>query len=776
MIKSFLPALVSAASPPAATPAIALPKKAAQHQGLKVHYQQPRMGFLDENIFMKHPLFNISLLAFAISTAATALAQQEQQPLKKLNTVKVNADALDSTATEGTGSYTTDASNSAVGLNLSLRETPQSVTVITRDRIEDQGLENITEVLDQTVGVTFNGTSGLGSDGISFYARGFDIKNFQIDGTPRPPAIYGFLETTTDMALYDRVEIVRGANGLMSGAGSPAASINLIRKRPTVENVVSISTQVGSYDHYRLEADASGALTASGNVRGRVVASYQENDSFVDRVHINKELVYGILEADLTEHTLLTLGAEYQDFTNRGASRGGLPLFYKDGLQTDFLRSTNTGAEWSDFNRQTTRLFTSLQHQFNDDWSVKLEAEESRPYYDEIIGYMYSSGFDPANSNGATIFSARWAGDLKQQIVSLSASGSFSLWGRSHELRAGISHNTAEDQGDNYSGWWSSKPGYRVSLSNIWDFFASGNATKPDLDALGSRYGGRVEQEGAYIATRLKPADSLSIILGSRISDWRETEWDASQPLTHETGVVTPYAGVMFDFTENYSLYASYTNIFEPQTAVDINWQRLPALEGNTYEAGVKGELNEGRLNITAAVFRIEQDNFAVAIPDAEANDKGKIPSTAEKGTVSKGFELEVAGEVARGWQLGGGYSQAKPKDSEGKPMLTEVATESFKLFSSYKLSGEWQDLTLGGNLRWQDSSYSEGSSPTGGDYQQASLTLVDLMTKYAVTEKLSLTLNANNIFDKEYYSGFTWATGVYGAPRNFMLTAKYQF
>src|SRR5690606_2107663 len=355
---------------------------------------------------LRRPLALAMHLSCAAVLASLSLHARGAEDAVVLKSTNVRASGLDST-TEGTQSYTTGASSSATGLTMSLRETPQSVTVMTRARMDDQALDDISEVLDQTVGVTFNGTSAVGSDGVKFYARGFQIKNFQIDGSPRPPAIYGFSETTTDLVIYDRVEIVRGATGLMNGAGSPSATINLVRKRPTAAPKVSVSAQAGSHDHYRLEADAGGPLTASGNVRGRVVVAYQDSDSHIDRMNIEKQVFYGILDIDLTPKTLLSVGAEYQDFTNSGAPRGGLPLFYTDGRETDFSRSTNGGSRWSDFNHQTTRLFAALEHHFDSGWSVKLDGEASRPDYDEVIGYLYSNtGFDAATGAGADMLSS----------------------------------------------------------------------------------------------------------------------------------------------------------------------------------------------------------------------------------------------------------------------------------------------------------------------------------------------------------------------------------
>ncbi|MET0193373.1 MAG: TonB-dependent siderophore receptor, partial [Hyphomicrobiaceae bacterium] len=519
-----------------------------------------------------------------------------------------------------------------------------------------------------------------------------------------------------------------------------------------------------------------GPLTASGNVRGRLVVAAQQSRSHLDRADLEKQVFYGILEADLTARTLLTIGVEYQDFTNSGASRGGLPLFFTDGSETDFSRSTNTGASWSDFNRQTSRLFALVEHRFDSGWLVKLDAEESRPDYDEVIGYMWTGNIDRATGAGGSMLSSRWAGDLKQHLASLMALGPFTLFGREHELMVGASYSKAEDGGDTYPGWWAG-PAYWTPIPNAYAFLATGAWPKPYLGADGGQYGNKITQEGTYAAVRLQPLDTLSVILGGRVSAWREYGGiNASSKITEENGVVTPYAGVVFDLAEHFSAYASYTEIFEPQDEEDVSGRRLDPLEGINYEAGVKGEFNGGLLNVSAAIFRIEQDNFAVAIPGAPPNINNKTAYRAESGTVSKGVELELAGEVLPGWQVSGGYARAEPEDSDGEHLRTEIPKDTFKLFTSYKLPGQWSALTVGGNVRWQGKVYTEASGPNGEDFTQDSLVLFDLMAKYTFTPNLSLTLNANNVFDKEYYSGLSWATGTYGTPRTLLLTTKYSY
>ena len=254
----------------------------------------------------------------------------------QLQATSVTGLALGST-TEGSHSYTTGETSTATKLPLSLRETPQSVTVITRQQMTDQGLGSIAQVLSQTPGITVVHDD---SERYNFYSRGFTLDNFQYDGVPTSD----FTTNTNglgmrDMAIYDRVEVVRGATGLMSGVGSPSGAVNLVRKRPTKEFQGYVSGSGGSWDRYRSELDLSGPLTENAAVRGRVVAAHEDGRSFIDRYSSTKDVFYGIGEADLTDDTTLYAGIDYQRINSNGSSFGQLPLYYSDGSRTHFKRS-----------------------------------------------------------------------------------------------------------------------------------------------------------------------------------------------------------------------------------------------------------------------------------------------------------------------------------------------------------------------------------------------------------------------------------------------------
>lgn len=684
-------------------------------------------------------------------------------------------DAAPGGATEGTGSYTTDASSSATGLNLKLRETPQSVSVMTRQRIEDQQLHEILEVLDQTVGITVNQAGPIGSDSNAIYARGFQVQNFQVDGINRVNS-YGYRDDVSDMAVFDRVEVVRGATGLLSGPGTPSATVNMIRKKPTAEVAASVSAQAGSWDNYRAEVDVSGPLTADGGVRGRVVGAYQDTQSYIDRQQATKQVFYGIVEADLTASLTGRLGFEYQDFEADEAARAGFPTFDSTGGKTRFPRSFNTATTWSYLSRENRTVFGTLEQRFDNDWTVKLDLEKSWREYDDVLGYAAGGRPNPATGTGVTIWPGRWAQEPEQFSADLSVTGQYTLFGREHQLMTGYSRSDANHDGDAYPLW--TFPGYSTAVPNIYDWH--GEMPKPNMVAT-SHVDFEEKQSGGYLASRFSLTKDASLIVGARVSDWRQrtdTLVFATGRFTRaqrtETGVVTPYAGLVYDLDDHWSVYASYTAIFKPQSRRDVNGTYLDPEEGDNYELGVKGEFYEGRLNASAALFKVEQDNFAVIVPSTFVPGTTEQAYRAVSGTSTEGVELELAGELAPGWQIGTGYSYAPPKDRNGDRLQTTIPKATFKLFSSYRLPGAWDALTVGGNIKWQGTTYADNAGPTGQRFTQDDYAIVDLMARYDITEQLTAGLNLNNLLDKRYYSSIG-STGFYGEPRSTTLTLKYR-
>ena len=708
-------------------------------------------------------------------------APQAGDPLE-LDATSVSALGLGS-VTEGSGSYTTGATASATRLALSLRETPQSVTVITRQQLDDQGSTSIADALRRAPGVS---VENYDSERWEFSARGMPITNFQYDGVNTTyDGVYDYGTTSTDMATFDRIEIIKGASGLMTGSGDPSATVNLIRKRPTKTFKASVTGAAGSWDNYRTEGDISGPLTDSGTVRGRFVGVYQDRESYLDHYQNNKDIAYGILEVDITPQTLLTFGLDQQNTRSRGATWTGFAMFDSQGTRTDFSRSFNPGTDWSrrDFKNQT--LFASLEQQLANDWSLKISYDRKQRDHDTLLGSA-SGGNPNPDGSGMFMYMGKYKGRQIQNNVDISATGPFSLLGREHELVVGFMSTSAKQDVPVYGSV------YPLLDGSIYDWH--GEFAKPDIPKSADNTVIQ-RQNGVYLATRLKPTDDLSVILGTRISNFKADDktvyFDPTKPLArgsyHQTSVITPYAGLVYDLNDTYSAYASYTRIYQPQMSKDAARNLLDPVEGDSYEAGIKAEYLDGRVNASFAVFRIEQDNVASKI----SGDSFDAIYAPIKGATTKGFELEVAGELSPGWNLGAGYTYSHTRDAEGNPvygsvlMSTEPA-QLIRLFSTYKLQGALQGLTVGGGVNWQSEFFGQvfrpdpGNLVDGGEYTkvtQESYALVDLMTRYQFNEHLSTTLNLKNALDKKYYTGIgNFSTGFYGEPRSLLLTTQWNF
>lgn len=671
--------------------------------------------------------------------------------------------------TENTGSYTPGSIATATRLVLTPKETPQSVTVVTRQHMDDFGLNSVDDVMRHTPGIT---VSAFDTERSNYYARGFSINNFQYDGIPSTArnVAYSAGNTLSDMAIYDRVEVLKGATGLLTGAGSLGATINLVRKKPTAEFQGHATLGAGSWDNYRSELDVSGPLTETGNIRGRAVAAYQDKHSFMDRYERKSPTYYGIMEFDLSPDTMLTVGGDYQDSLPKGSSwSGSFPLIDAQGNRNNVKRSFNNAADWSSWEQYTRTVFAMVEHDLGDGWITKLQLDHKINGYHALMGSI--QGDTPALDGTSQLTSGKYTGETVSDSADLYVSGPFSLGGREHELVLGGSISSSEWNGN---GYWNLAP-------NLVDFHNwHGNAPQPDWGTPQSKIDDTVRQTGMYMTTRLSLADDLKLLLGGRVVNYTVT---GNNPSYRESGRFVPYVGAVYDLNDTYSVYASYTDIFMPQESYnrDRDNKLLEPDEGQNWELGLKADFLDGRVNASAAYFEIHEDNRSVS--DDDYNNLKPTPSNyAFKGTkaVTKGYEVEMSGELAPGWQLQAGYTHKIVRDDKDVKISTFEPEDQVSLYTTYKLKGNLDKLTIGGGARWQSVAWQDiYNAPRGGyeEFSQESYWLVDAMARYQFTKNVSATLNINNIFDKSYFTniGF-YNSAAYGEPRNFMLSTRWDF
>ncbi|AZG11178.1 TonB-dependent siderophore receptor [Pigmentiphaga sp. H8] len=696
--------------------------------------------------------------------------------------------AADST-TEGTHSYTTGSMSTATRLNLSMRDTPQAVTVITRERIEDQGLATVNDVVQTAPGLTFR---RFGPERASFYSRGMYVDNIMYDGLPVSLDSSNLSQDllATDMAIYDRVEIVRGATGLAQGAGNPSAAINLVRKRPTKVPQMSAGVSAGSWDRYRAELDASGPLSEDGSLRGRTVIATQDYGSYKRGESSKGQTLYGILEKDLDASTTVTLSALHQESRLHGNGFTGLPVA-SDGSDLGLPRSTSYASNWEHWNKTTDSAFVGLDHRFDNGWRMHLSAYYAQADVD-MQGHYLSHSVTTGNYSQ---LGARNAHQEKQSSVNLYANGPFELLGRKHELVLGASYRNIDFDGNSRQGL--------VLNSSLDPYnFDPGAVADPNIP-LRDWMDAKITQQSVYATTRLNLADRLKLILGGRVDwfDYNDTvntypNFTSNTPSVSAhnrysvNNHLTKYAGLVYDLNDQHAIYASYTDVFKPQNYRDASNKLLDPVVGRNYEIGIKGEYFDGALNASAAVFRMDQKNRAFRSTDqTQCANYPTVTCYSAAGEVrSQGVEFEVQGAITPNWQVGAGYTVAIARyrkdataSNVGALFDTDTPRHLFKLSTMYRLSGDLQGWRIGGSVYRQGFIYNKGT--TSGipfNITQSAYVVVDLVVGWQAAQNLDLRLNINNVFDKKYYNALSgsasFPSNVYGEPRNVMLSARYRF
>lgn len=705
---------------------------------------------------------SVAVLAALCAIAPTAFAE-----------TATDATTLDKVVVKGERAegYSVRRTSAGTRFDLTPREIPQSVSIISHQRIEDQNLDDIIDVLANTTGVT---STQSDSERTEFYARGFYIDSYQFDGLPTQMVQnWSYGDSGLDLALYDRVEVVRGATGLLSGAGNPSASVNLIRKHAdSAELAGSVSVNVGSWGRTRTTVDVGSALNTSGTVRGRVIGSYLDTDAQMDRYNQHKTLGYAVIDADLTPDTQLSVGYDYQQKRANGATWGGFPMLFSDGSATGYDESFNASPNWTYWDTTSKRAFATLQHAFSNGWKFKVGATHDETKADDKLFYPayndWTSGasfFDRTTGTGISPSAGFYNTERKVNAVDGYVDGPFRLFGRDHQFMAGLSYNKREYA--NYGDYQIGGPG------QSWDPFTSylgwtGDISEPNWNPLALASEGTITQKAGYMATRLSLADPLKLIVGARYTDWKSEGEGADR--SHK--VTTPYAGLVLDINDTFSTYAAYTEIFQPQTLKDRNGSYLDPVDGKSYEVGVKGAWFDNRLNASLAVFRIEQDNVGQATGEPVQGSQNEFAYRAARGTVSRGFEFELNGELAPGWNATFGASRYVAKDANDADINTNLPQTALKLFTSYTPQS-LQALTVGGGANWQNRIYYAVAAY--GRIEQNGYALVSAFVRYRISPEFSVQANLNNLLDKQYLSQIN-GYGAYGDGRNGSLTFTWSF
>lgn len=658
----------------------------------------------------------------------------------------------------------------------SLKETPQSVSVVTRQRLDDQNISTIQDAMKYVTGVTVvrYDAAGTYSD---FNARGYGSDTYQIDGTTQRTDSNG---TYLDLAMFDRIEVLRGAAGMFSGAGEPGVSINMVRKRALADAAVKGKLSAGSWDNYRAEADMTGKLTQDGALRGRLVTAVQDYDTFMNGIDGNKRLVYGTLEYDLAERTTLSVGATYQDI-DTVLSRG-LPIG-ADGKLLNISRKTSFVQDWNKQNLTTKEFFAELEHHLDNEGLIKATLRQS--VRDNHARYSDPSMPD-ANGNMSGFKALAFKREDKDLSADVFFNTPFQFGGQTHNFLVGADYLESNAK-TNYSP-------YGIPLTGSINIYHDNHHqfAEPYFDYDTNVSKSDVENYGIYSQLRVSPLERLTLVGGGRVSWWKSTSTtlrdsgvDKNDPSSSYDAKAefTPYAAVLFDVSPDVSLYSSYSQIFKPQENFSYDpasggkGKQLDPRTGTQIEAGVKAALFDERLNLSAAIYQIEDQNRAIA--DIKAPVDGY--SVASGKARSRGFEVEASGKITDNWQISTGYAFTRAKylkdpDNQGKPVNTFTPKHNFNLWTTYKLPAsllEGVDIGLGVRAvsRYYDGADAERA-------QQGGYALASASFGYEINPNYKFAINVDNVFDKKYYEKVNYwiRQNMYGSPRSVTASLSFKY
>jgi outer membrane receptor for ferric coprogen and ferric-rhodotorulic acid len=648
--------------------------------------------------------------------------------------------------------------------------------------MEAQNLFSVDDVLRNVTGIY---TSFYDTERPLYFARGFQITDFQVDGIP---SYSNGTNQEYDTALYQSVTVIRGANSLISGAGTPSAVVDLQRKRPGKTFDASIAGTVGSWDLYRAEIDVNTPLTPDGRYRARFVAFGETTESFLDRYSDETTGFLASFEADLTATTTLGVGYQFQKNKPDNPMWGSIPRFAADGSLAHMPRETNFATDWTYWNRESGTAFINLDQKLGENWNFRAAYNRTEGETDRLAVYSQTRDFltatdylpDAATGGGIRLRSGANQSEDVRDNLDLYLSGKFAAFDREHDLALGWNLNNYESDAAVLAGnTGAGAASWFYDIPNYYTYDGSG-VPAPIVTDTGENRVTHTNQNGFFGTARLRVLDPVSVILGARLSNW-ETYVDDSVtgrgPTTQTTSELTPYAGIVYDVTQRVTLYASYTESFRPQTQKDVGDNVLAPAIGTNTELGLKADLIPNRLSANIAVFETKVDNYAVLVPGAPLLPDGSRPYMTVDGTESRGVEIEFNARLTDDWIASIGYSNINTRRNAADLTYANVPEHLVHLTTTYRLPGEWNRLSIGGGVNWQGEQTGVVTTAPGGvatDVRQAPFTVVNFFATYRFTDHFTGTLSVRNAFDKEYWATLDYPN--YGEARSIQFTLRWSY
>ncbi|MBA1298498.1 TonB-dependent siderophore receptor [Pseudomonas carnis] len=704
-----------------------------------------------------------TLISICVLQAFSPFAWAEQAPAEnasiELQATNVTATTDLESAQGPVQGYHATRSASATRTDTAIHETPQSISVVSKDVVEDLGATRLQDALDYAGGV--GRANNFGGQGLTtFTVRGFTTGEFYRNGFP----INRGYPNMPDANTIERLEVLRGPATMLYGRGDPGGTFNVVSKQPLAERTVTLGSQLNDQGMKRGTLDASGPLDEEGRLAYRLNVVGEGGDTFRDHVETERYGVTPVITWQATDDTKVTFEGDFMR-NNHPLDRGLTRFPNQRGTPSrdTFWGDKDAGKLHNDNNMAQLRF----EHMLNDNWTLGGGFQ----WLDGSLkgNAIEANGPGSLGADGRTLqrnFNYRKL-EWTDKDYQLNLTGHFSTGGFDHTLLTGIEYEDYDYKSIIQRS--SAAAGtYPIDIFNP----VYGQA-RPALTRTPTHDKENLKTYAAFVQDQVALTERLKVLAGARFERFEHDyqnyvgkSWQAAD------NAVTPRVGVIYDLTDTVAVYADAARSFKPNTGASREGGGFAPEKGKSYEMGIKWEALDRQLSVDAAIYQIEKKNVLTTDP------VDNTFSVAAGQVRSRGFDLNVAGNLTPEWRVIGGYAYVDAEVTRDNTLrsgtrLMNIPRNSFSLLNVYEFQdGALKGLGLGAGGKYVDQRAGQTANTA---FSMDAYTVVDLLGYYKVNERVRLNLDVKNLFNREYEEGAFGNIYAYpGAPRTVQVGIAY--
>lgn len=645
-------------------------------------------------------------------------------------------------------------------------ETPQSVSIITREQFEEQGAISVRQAVSYTPGV-YSNQIGASNRFDYIVLRGFSdgsLDNVYLDGLKMMGDTNSHSSLVVDPWFLENIEVVRGPASVLYGRSSPGGIVALTSRKPSFDPGGEIKLFAGNNNQRGAAFDVTGALDDNDRVAARLSGMTRYADSQFDTLKEQRYAIMPSLTWRITDQTRLDLMA-YLHRDPEGGSHSGLP-YEGTVVPHNGKKIANTFFEGEDdydkYDRRENMVGYNFEHMFDNGWSVR---QKLRYLHTKVeLSQVYAAGW----LNESELNRGYSGSDEKMNAITLDnqLDGSVDTWAVNHRLLMGIDY---QDRSNDTTGYYGAFPAI--------DAFNPVYGAKPDYITMYSREKHKLRQTGYYLQDQMS-WERWRFTLGGRYDQVSVSNIDKLNQTRSDLDKnnFSTRAALLYLFDNGFAPYISYSTAFTPTSFADENGNVLDPMKGKQWEAGLKYEPEGMNSQFSASVFRINQTNIATK---EEPTDPYRSIGEIE----SKGVELEAISQLTDSFRLQAAYTytdiryKKSSPEEQGKRAVYAPRNQASAWLSYDVKSGPLDGLTLGSGVRYVNGITSDRLNT----HTLPSYTLVDMAIGYDLSKVgikgLSAQLNVNNLTDKSYIAACNSLSYCYfGAERSIVGSVSWKF